>query len=141
MTDQNVAKLQKLTDFKATLNNGAKIVTRSFVLLCTFNRDYKVFEYGIIASKKVGGAVQRNRCKRLLRSAIAAIEHKIKIPVRTVLIARSGLMKQPFDEIVGSLDWALRKLSSNHNNKVHSSDSVDRPHDTIADSRLTDGIH
>ena len=47
----------------------------------------------VIASKSVGGAVQRNRCKRILRSRVARFGCQVKTGFDILLIARVPLLK------------------------------------------------
>lgn len=112
MNNKESTKAHKLKDFKSIMSLGNKIITRSFVLLYVIDsQDIEHFEYGIIASKKVGKAVQRNRCKRLLRSAVASLTHIIKPKSKLVLIARSALLEQKFIDLIQSLKWAMHKAS------------------------------
>jgi ribonuclease P protein component len=64
--------------------------------------------YGITASRKVGGAVQRNRAKRRLRAAAVAI---LPLSARAghdyVLIARTATLSRPFAQLTGDLEKAV----------------------------------
>lgn len=66
---------------------------------------------GFTVSKKVGNAVARNRAKRRLRAAAAAV-----LPVRAapgmdyVLIGRQATLARPFDELKADLATALTRL-------------------------------
>ncbi len=44
---------------------------------------------GITTSKKIGNAVQRNRCRRIIRAGYAGLEDKIKDNYDIVIVARS----------------------------------------------------
>jgi ribonuclease P protein component len=65
---------------------------------------------GFTATKKLGGAVVRNRCKRRLR---AAIRHAIgEEPISgfdLVLIARDATATRPWDQLLGDLRGALKQ--------------------------------
>jgi ribonuclease P protein component len=72
---------------------------------------------GFTASKKVGGAVQRNRAKRRLRAAADRV-----LPDRAapgwdlVLIARQATPDRPFDELTRDLARALDRLGAARRN-------------------------
>jgi ribonuclease P protein component len=63
---------------------------------------------GFTASRKVGGAVQRNRCKRRLRAAAASL-----LPLYGrerhdyVLVARTATLSRPFSALLADLQQAL----------------------------------
>lgn len=67
---------------------------------------------GFTATRKVGGAVVRNRARRRLRAAAAAV-----LPVRGlpgwdyVLIARDGTVDRPFAALLGDLEAALGRVA------------------------------
>ncbi|MDE3116665.1 MAG: ribonuclease P protein component [Pseudomonadota bacterium] len=64
---------------------------------------------GYTASRKIGGAVQRNRAKRRLRAAAAAV-----LPLYGrqgndyVLVARPGTLSRPFTSLLDDLAGAVR---------------------------------
>jgi ribonuclease P protein component len=66
------------------------------------------FRLGFTASRKVGGAVERNRAKRRLR-AIAAALLPVEARERTdyVLIARPATLTRPFPELMKDLAQTL----------------------------------
>jgi ribonuclease P protein component len=66
---------------------------------------------GFTASRKVGNAVTRNRAKRRLRAAAAALLPVAGRPgTDYVLIARAGTAKRPYQELLGDLETALRRV-------------------------------
>jgi hypothetical protein len=66
----NPRSLTRQKDFQKVYAEGRKLVTRTFVLhLLPAPDDARA----VVASKKVGGAVQRNRAKRLLRHMLQAV--------------------------------------------------------------------
>jgi ribonuclease P protein component len=68
---------------------------------------------GFTASRKVGNAVARNRAKRRLRAAAAAL-----LPLHGrgghdyVLVARTATLTRVFDDLLGDLAGALRAAHS-----------------------------
>jgi len=64
--DLNWRSLAKQSEFQKVYNQGTKRVGRLVVVYLLSAED---FGRAVVASKKVGGAVQRNRAKRLLREA------------------------------------------------------------------------
>jgi len=67
---------------------------------------------GYTASRRVGGAVQRNRAKRRLRAAAVAVLPRCGAAgVDYVLIARDGTAKRPYAELLADLEGALRQVA------------------------------
>jgi ribonuclease P protein component len=67
--------------------------------------------FGVTASRKVGGAVVRNRAKRRLRAAAADILPRLGRPATDyVLIARAGTVDRPWAALVADLEGALRRV-------------------------------
>jgi ribonuclease P protein component len=71
----------------------------------TNNTDPKQNRYAVIAGKKVGKAVQRNRCKRLVREAIRKLHPRL-LPGYDVVIIVRGTVEEltGLDVAVGSLE-------------------------------------
>jgi ribonuclease P protein component len=66
---------------------------------------------GFTASRKVGSAVRRNRAKRRLRAAAAAVIPALGRPgTDYVLIARTGTADRPYSALLADLVAALRRV-------------------------------
>ena len=63
--------------------------------------------FGITAGKKVGGAVQRNRAKRIIRAAYRKNELLLPIGYDIVIVARPDIAQKKSTE----LDGFMKKLS------------------------------
>lgn len=66
---------------------------------------------GFTASRKVGNAVLRNRAKRRLRAAAAAILPRLgRSGTDYVLVARGETASRPYAELLADLESAVRQL-------------------------------
>jgi ribonuclease P protein component len=67
--------------------------------------------FGFTVSKKVGGAVVRNRVRRRLRSLVAALDPaRLRQDFDYVLIARPGAEQRGYRELQADLDQALDRV-------------------------------
>jgi len=69
-------------------------------------------QLGIIASKRIGNAVLRNRAKRLIRELYR--NHKNYFPPfsQTVVIPRKSILKLPYSELRSSFKDVIEKASN-----------------------------
>jgi len=83
-----------------------------FVLLVRDRSDGDpVMRLGITVTKKIGGAVVRNRMKRRFRALAREILPQSGLPgADHVLIGRAGGVERPFDQLSAELSKALAKL-------------------------------
>lgn len=69
---------------------------------------------GITVSKKLGGAVQRTRARRLIREAIRLLyaRREFSRPLFIVVVARGALLdkKRKMGEVMDDLSYAFTKL-------------------------------
>ena len=68
--------------------------------------------YGITVSTKIGGAVTRSRCRRIIREALRSVEkrEKLKQGFLIVIAARSSAPKLKSYDIERCLDDAFKRL-------------------------------
>ena len=68
---------------------------------------------GFTATRKVGGAVVRNRCKRRLREAARAMVAQYGVPGSDyVFIARQGTADRAWDRLLDDVKSALTRLAT-----------------------------
>ncbi len=74
-------------EFLKVMAKGEKKSCASFHL---YYRAAEEFQTGVSVSRKLGGAVVRNRIKRVLREAIRLTRNTLRQPCHLVLVAREG---------------------------------------------------
>lgn len=74
--------------FRRVYAKAKSSVTPYFVLYAMKNRA-GTNRLGITASKKIGGAVQRNRAKRIIKESYRLYEEKVPKNLDIVIVARS----------------------------------------------------
>ena len=75
--------------------------------------DERPFRVGYTASRRVGGATQRNRAKRRLREAVARVMPGHAKPGHDyVVIARAATVHRAFDDLLKDLETALARLGA-----------------------------
>ncbi len=68
---------------------------------------------GFTASRKVGGAVQRNRARRRLKAVAGhLVPGHAKAGLDLVLIARGATIKRPFRALLEDLEAALKRVGA-----------------------------
>ena len=73
---------------------------------------------GFTASRKVGGAVARNRARRRLRAVAGQLLPRYGAPDHDyVVIARRGTADRAFPTLLGDLESAMRRLDAWHENQ------------------------
>ena len=90
------SRLSRSSDFQRIYRQGSSTASR-FLVLYSFRRPAEVSadgpRLGLSVSKKMGGAVVRNRVKRLLREAFGSAREQLAEDHDFVLIARPPLLE------------------------------------------------
>lgn len=66
--------------------------------------------FGVSVTKKVGGAVQRSRVKRILRAGYRAVEPELKTGYLVVISPREGILKVKSTDVERELRKGFAKL-------------------------------
>jgi ribonuclease P protein component len=64
---------------------------------------------GVVTSKKIGGAVQRVRARRLLRESFRLHQHEFTQPIELILVARNSIAGKKFADVEKDFLTTLRR--------------------------------
>jgi ribonuclease P protein component len=111
LTPTAIGKLTRRADYLAA-NGGLRLATPAFILLVRPRGDEDpAIRLGITVSKKVGGAVVRNRMKRRFRALAREILPSAGLAgADHVLVGRAGGIERAFAELRADLEKALIRL-------------------------------
>ncbi|MEI7888865.1 MAG: ribonuclease P protein component [Actinomycetes bacterium] len=104
-------RITRSADFDRVYRSGRSHATKLFVLHAFPRGDDEVARLGLSVSRKVGGAVERNKVKRLLKEAFTAKLTEIKPGTDIVVVARTGASdfcdREGLEGVVKELDELL----------------------------------
>ena len=110
MGDNSFTKLERLTkrpEFQKVLAEGQKNRIGTLCTVFSIPNGLNRKRLGIIASKKVGNAVARNRVKRAIRETFRQIKHRMTPAVDIVVIAGEEMVAESYKVIDEKLSNAL----------------------------------
>ena len=109
-----VQRLRPRGEFERIHQNGRSWPHRFFILIVLPQPDRFAAppRIGIAAGKKLGGAVMRNRYKRLLRAAVRQVYLNISNDVDVILIARAPIAEASVAQIAAALTESLQRAGA-----------------------------
>jgi ribonuclease P protein component len=105
-------RLSRSAEFERVYRQGRSVANRHLVLYSFPNDSAERPRLGLSVSRKVGGAVERNRVKRLLREAFDGVEPGLKAGHDVVVVARPEARELAEREGLTGIDGALGELIS-----------------------------
>lgn len=110
MAAKALPRLKRRPEFLAVAGAGHKAVTPGLVLQARAHGGGGI-KVGFTVSRRVGGAVARNRARRRLRALAQEImPEQAKGGFDYVLIGRAATLTRPYDRLAGDILGALRRL-------------------------------
>jgi len=107
-----IRRLKRRPEFLAVASSGLKAVAPGLILQARPRHDDAPLRVGFTASRKVGGAVQRNRARRRLKAATEQVlAAKGAAGHDYVVIARGESVTRPFALLLEDLDRALARVA------------------------------
>lgn len=105
-------RLSRSAEFERVYRQGRSVANRHLVLYSFPNETTERPRLGLSVSRKVGGAVDRNRVKRLLREAFDGVEADLNGGHDVVVVARPEARELAEREGLTGIDGALGELIS-----------------------------
>lgn len=115
MKDNSLRKKDKILrryEYKEIYSKGKKISVDGLFLIYILKRGNGCPRMGITVTKKVGGAVVRNRIKRIFREIFRLNRGSIIEGIDIVIVARKGLEKVRYMVIEESFLKALESVKA-----------------------------
>ena len=107
-------KLKLNKEFRRLYGRGKSFIHRGFVCYILPEKSGKI-RYGITVSKKLGGAVERNRAKRLLCAAFREVSPEIKGGWQMVFVARTAVFSYKSYELATAMRSFFESVGATHN--------------------------
>ena len=101
-------RLTMRRDFSRVYTRGRSLACREFVLYCRARSGSDV-RIGFSSSKKLGGAVERNRARRVFRHAAAGILESFPGGCDYIFVIRNGSAGKSSDDIRRTMLSQLQK--------------------------------
>jgi ribonuclease P protein component len=103
------SRIARSGDFARVRQQGQRLALGC--LIANWNRlpDGAAPKLGVVTSKKIGGATERSRARRLLRESFRQHQHELSQPVELILVARNSIAGKGFAEVEKDFLAALNR--------------------------------
>ncbi|MFC4601324.1 ribonuclease P protein component [Cohnella hongkongensis] len=102
-------RLRKREDFNTVYRYGKSFANSQFVVYWRKRAPTGTFRMGVSASSKLGGAVVRNRLRRMVKEIVRLNAAKLQEDIDLILIVRKPALSLSYKEMEGSILHVLRK--------------------------------
>jgi ribonuclease P protein component len=103
------SRLAQNRDFARVRQQGERLAQGC--LIANWNKlpDGALPKLGVVTSKKIGGAIERSRARRLLRESFRQHQNELAHPVELVLVARNSIAGKKYTEVEKDFLAALNR--------------------------------
>jgi ribonuclease P protein component len=102
-------RIRKKKDFLVLYKKGRRYKSRYFSLIYSFGA-LPYSRVGVVASRKVGGAVVRNKAKRWMRELFRRNRDLLESPVDMLIVAMPDMASATWAEVLGEYLPAVREV-------------------------------
>lgn len=132
-TQNMTKKLKTVTEnrlFTRAYSRGSRAVSKSLAIYVIRDRRFNDTRYGITVSKNRGGAVVRNRLRRIIRAAYSELYPRLRKGIVVIIVARHSCIGKKSTDLKIELERLFEKtgilVGSNHNKVKSFSDGNKR---------------
>ena len=122
-------RVRKRAEFTRIQGSGGRVSTRTFVLVVSGRPDQRPARLGVTASRKIGGAVTRNRAKRIVREAFRALGELFPSGIDLVVIVRKPPGGMKTADVVAEWRGASKELARRIEGALRACERPDKLHD------------
>jgi ribonuclease P protein component len=97
--------IRRTSDFRRVIQGGVRVVGRRLTVYAL--RSAGGTAAGFVARREIGGAVARNRARRLLREGWRRIGPEVATPVEVVFVARPSIARSKMPEVAEEMRAVL----------------------------------
>tara|TARA_B100001245_G_C22651084_1_gene319684 strand:- start:98 stop:460 length:363 start_codon:yes stop_codon:yes gene_type:complete len=92
-------RIRHRADFAHLKEQGQRLARGCLVLNWQELSAGATSRFAVITTRKLGKAIVRNRCRRLVRECFRLHQHALRVPVEMVLIARASMVGQSYGAV------------------------------------------
>ena len=111
------SRLAQSRDFARVRLQGERLAQGCLVANWHKLPDGGTAKLGVVTSRKIGGAVERSRARRLLRESFRRHQHELAQPVELVLVARNSIAGKKFADVEKDFLTALNRAGLRRHNQ------------------------
>jgi ribonuclease P protein component len=100
-------------EFAFIRQNAKKADCSAFVFYCLPRPEHKKSRLGLVTSKRVGCAVERNKVRRILRAIFRECAPSFEIPCDILVFARRGCLKFEYQRLLHKFSSSAKSIIDN----------------------------